>query len=509
MTSGELSLAQNEETDSDGAQVHPVDLAWRVLREPWLLIGIAGLTLLFVLAGTRFPQLPGQYIDDPAGATRWLLTTSAEYGLFGPLLRSLGLFDLLHSFVLQFLLALVALLLFVHLGDMLAAAVRLYQLPSLLEATDIRAGEPLPISGSSPFYRLRTALPLEPGRAQSGLAAVLQKRYDDLQQKAVSLSDSVAAQHASGDDHEAEIGGPEENERAEEVVREQRWLARIDSWAAYLRVAFLGGLLLGLAVLWLGITWGWEVTPPALAPGSEFRFPAQDVILRYEAQVEVPATEGSGGQARQPLLAVQIGENNNTTPVDKRSYLRLGDTGIWAQPGPPGLIISTVGGQAALSLPGQDDSTSRLGFVFPTPGSEESILIPDAGAGMRLVRLAADRAGFLVEIFNREGAQPVKRLELDQSQTVDIPLADGVLPLRFQLAPGLDVRVRYLPGDWLLLLALGFVLIGGIGFFRAPLFLLVQLASWPQGRSVLVVQSNSQAAVASLEDWDGDEADAQ
>src|SRR5690606_2891692 len=70
---------------------------WQLLCDPWLLLAIAGLLGVLLTAGALLPQLPGQLQDEPAAADRWLTATAEAFGAAGPWLRSLGLFDVLHS----------------------------------------------------------------------------------------------------------------------------------------------------------------------------------------------------------------------------------------------------------------------------------------------------------------------------------------------------------------------------------------------------------------------------
>jgi len=275
---------------------------------------------------------------------------------------------------------------------------------------------------------------------------------------------------------------------------EMRWLVQGHTWAYYLRPLLLLGILLALAVLWGGVNFGWEVAQAPLAPGSEFRFAHQNLRLRYAVLDE---SSGSG----QAALEVQLDDATQLLPVGSNRTARLNNATIQVRADAPGIFLeSDIPG--LLLLPGQSRTTDRIGFVFPSAGSEESVLIPDGDVGLRLVRLVGE-GRFLVETIPSQGGA-VTRTEISQSETRTIPLIRGERAgsqanLRMRFLPGLYVRVRYLPGDWLLWGALALALAGAVGYLRRPFFALVQLAPWPGDRSVLVVQSSSPEPLAELE----------
>lgn len=459
------------------ARRDPFPLLWEALRRPLLLVGVAVFLLALVIVGMALPQLPGQYADDPAGATRWLLTTRNEYATLGTLLNGLGFFDLTHSPLIRIGLALLGLLLLVHLGEQLADVQRSRRLPTLLGAAKGVAGDPLPVPGSGEIFRSRSALDAPFLRMAGVVSARLGDRFD--------ANPSVLVRRTQVG------GGPEQA-----VDGEMRWLVQGHTWAYYLRPLLLAGILLVLTVVWGGVNFGWEVTPAPLAPGSEVRFPHQGLHLGYTV---IDDSSGPGGQTA--VLQVQLNDATQLLTVGRTRTARLDNTSIWMQPDVPGIFLeSDIPG--SLLLPGQSRTTERIGFVFPTAGSEESVLIPDADVGLRLVRLA-EEGQFLVETIAGESGA-VARSEISQDETRVIPLIRGEragsqATIRIRFLPGLTVRVRYLPGDWLLWGALVLALAGSVGYLRRPFFALVQLAPWPETRSVLVVQSSSPEPLAELE----------
>ncbi len=451
----------------------PFPLLWETLRRPLLLISVAGFLLLLVIVGLALPQLPGQYADDPAGATRWLLTTRNEYGGLGTLLNGLGLFDLIHSPLIRAGLAVLGLLLLIHLGEQLADIQRSRRLPALLAAPQNATGEPLPIPGSGQVFRSRSGLDAAFAQMSGAISRRLGNRFD--------ANPSVLVRRA-------QVSDTPENEEGE-----MRWLVQGHVWAYYVRPLLLAGILLALAVLWAGVNFGWEVTPAPLPPGGDFRFPQQGLHLRYA----VIGEQGSQSAA----LQVELGDATQLLAVGRSQTARLNNTNIHMQADVPGIYVESDK-PGTLLLPGQSGTTDRIGFVFPAPGSEESVLIPDGDVALRLVRLVED-GEFLVEtIAGDSGA--VTRSEISQDDVRSVALLRGEqagsqATIRLRFLPGLTVHLRYLPGDGLLWAALILVLAGAAGYLRRPFFALVQLAPWPGERAVLVVQSSSPEPLAELE----------
>ena len=451
----------------------PFPLLWGILRRPLLLISVAGFLLLLVLVGLALPQLPGQYADDPAGATRWLLTTRNEYPTLGALLNGLGLFDLIHSPLIRAGLALLGLLLLIHLGEQLADIQRSRRLPALLAAPKDATGEPLPIPGSGDIFRSRSGLDATFAQMSGAISRRLGNRFD--------ANPSVLVRRA-------QVSGGPENEEGE-----MRWLVQGHAWAYYVRPLLLVGILLALAVLWAGVNFGWEVSPAPLPPGGDFRFPQRGLHLRYAVIGEQGNQTGA--------LQVELGDATQLLAVGRSQTARLNNTNIRMQSDVPGIYVESDR-PGTLLLPGQSGTTDRIGFVFPAPGSEESVLIPDGDVALRLVRLV-EEGQFLVEtIAGDSGA--VARSEISQDEVRSMELLRGEqagsqATIRIRFLPGLTVRVRYLPGDGLLWASLVLILAGAVGYLRRPFFALVQLAPWPDERSVLVVQSSSPEPLAELE----------
>ncbi len=455
---------------------------WQTLRHPlWLLI-VAAILLILQIAASLLPQMPGQFTDDAVERTRWLLSTQESYGSLSTLFAWLGLFDFTHSFVLRGLLALLTLLVFVQVGDLLSLVQRMHTLRRLIEhPTDRNA--PIPVPGLQAIYRLRIALPESP----SALAPALSAQIGQPAQTSLPAAPTS-----------------EDPEREPEV--EQRWLILDRVPFLYLRL-LLAMAMAGLFILVWGIlSFGWEADPPPLAPDASFRLPSRDLWLSYQltAADDDTVTEiESRTVPSAPALLVSVGEERGVLDVRSPGHLRLGNVDVWTTPANPALIVESWQADAptpALTLPGQSGERERFSFAFPSVGSEESVLIPAAELGVRLVRLPeANR--FLVEVVSSGAEIETQRTVINADDAIVLPYPDGELVLRFRYLPSVQVSVQSTPADWLIMPLLFLAVIGAVGLLRRPRFLLCQLAAWPPDRSVLVAQSDDPSMTAALTTW--------
>jgi hypothetical protein len=454
---------------------------WQILQQPLLLIGVALLILILQVAAQILPQMPGQFRDDPADAARWLLSTQESYGALGSLLAGLGLFDFAHSFVLRLLLALLTFLLLIQLGNLLAQFQRMRELGAVLRQPALDAGDPLAVPGLGAIYRRRLALTGDPAQRGPQIEAQIHTLFPQPRAQ-------ILAYPQAEDD-------PPEGERTE-----QRWLVLDGLPFLYLRMIAWLGIGLALLIAWLGILYGWQVDSSILTPNSELRLPQRDLLLAYQiAPADIVENSETGNR---PALLVRLGKESGMIPVESAGQLRLGGVDVRSQPATPALLIESWLAEerlAALALPGQLGLVERLGFAFPTVGSEESVLIPEAEIGLRLVRLPTENR-FLVEVVSSASNEDIQRTEISADDAIVVPYgADGSLILRIRYLPSLSVSVRYQPAAQWIWLALLLALIGAVGFLRRPHFLLCQLAPWPRGRSVLVAQSDDPGVVKRLE----------
>ncbi len=285
-----------------------------------------------------------------------------------------------------------------------------------------------------------------------------------------------------------------------------RFCATRDAPFAYLRPTLLAGLLLALLAMWSVVTLGWQMAPPTLAPGETYRYALRNVELSYP----VPPVEETSSQALPtPVLEARVGEHRAAATVTARTRLQLGPVDVVARPGPLGVLVAMADGSPAIARPGQGRPASTVGLLFPGPGSEESLLLPEVGLGLRLVRRgpqASDGSGvpseqFLVEVYSGNSVEPRERLELSGREAQEIRLGPDGPRLRWVPMPGLQVEIRRMPGVWLLWPALALALAGTVGFWRRPTWLLLQVAPWPQEHTLVIAQSDRQATLAELEAW--------
>ena len=452
---------------------------WLFLIRPWLLLVVGGLALLFSASAALLPQLPGQFATDPVGASRWFLTTANDFGPLGNTFRDLGLFDFLHSLPLRFLLTGLGLLLLIHIGELASQAWGMRRLPTLIAQADAAVGRPLALPLGTRLERRRLAVARSPGILSTEAAQWLADRYPQQSRTAHAL----AADPAS--DGEGETPG-----------EEQRMLATVNGWAVWLRLAAGLGLFVALGGLWLMVNVGWSVHLPVLAPGESFRYVSQKLTLTYDVPQGRPPAE----------FRVQVGDAQATltdiTSDAADRALGLGTVRVETWSASPGLLISS--NRPALAPAGQSQLAQQVGLLFPSPGSEETLTLPDQEYALRLVRLpgpSPDQPAFQVELFDSSSlvsGAPVQRLELRGSDPSSLFLDRGQLQVVFVPMPGLAVTVRSMPGLWLLWPALILILAGSVGFLRRPSFLVAQIAPWPRDRSVLILQSDDPDAVEAL-----------
>jgi hypothetical protein len=478
MVNSDIQLNRSPTTGNrTGWLSHPLWATfWRSLRHPVGLLLIAGLLLILQSAALFLPQMPGQLTEDAVERARWLLAAQEPYGDLGALLAWLGLFDFARSYVLRGLLVILILLMAMQVGDLLAMVQRIQLLRRGLAEASYAAGTPLTTPGLQTVYRQRRALALLPDVAAAQLSAQIGRASDT----------RVAVAGAEG-----------------QIVDEERWL-RIDHQPfLYLRILLVAAATAALILLWVIITVGWDAQPPLLAPDASFRLASHDLRLSYQV---TPGDPNAAPDATAPTLLVSMGAEEGMLDARFPGQLRLGSAEIGSTPADPALVVEAwIGGApvAALALPGQSGLRHRFSFAFPSVGSEESVLIPGAELGVRLVRLP-DSYRFLMEVVSSASDVETQRTEINANDAIVVPYpgaADGELVLRFRYLPMLRVHVQSMPGDWLAIPLLALVLVGGVGLLRRPRFLICQVAPWPPQRSVLVVQSDDSATTTALATW--------
>lgn len=468
---------------------------WSWLRQPGLLLILAGLLLVLAVAAFWLPQLPSELADDPAAATRWLIRAGAEFGPGGEGFQALGLFDVLHSPLLRVLLIILGVVLAVHVADKVGVALALRQIRPALHAPTSNMGQSLPLRLPLTLYRARLTQPQPTSEALARVDAYLHQHYEQIEHTRARI----------------DANSPEADDPA---GHEERLLGLRQLWSAPLQPLLPAGLLLLVLFIWLVAARGWSITLPPLGPGEGERYAPQQLDVRYALPTLSSAEEGddSGDQdilSSAPVaLEVTAGAESAIIPVEGRTSARVGAIHTRVEPGPPGLLVQTTDGEPGLTMPGRGTRSPHVGLVFPDVGTEFFVLLPDHAVALRILR-GLDQTGafFLVETFeglealDAEDVQPSMRLELRTDAPRELTLLDGAAHVQLAPYPSLQARVRYLPGAWLLAPALLLVLLGAISYYWRASFLLLQVTPEGSEQTLLVAQTNLEHDKVALVDW--------
>lgn len=492
---------------------------WRWLSGSAIVAVLGIVVFLLLLCAIFIQQMPGTIADDPAAATRWLLTVSEAYGPLGGILRTLSLFDVLHNPLLQLLLAAITLVLLIHLANLVATLWRFQQIGQRLTTAVDTIGAPASLPDSRPLYRWRQAINGEPEALAAQLGQRLKPHFEELLPATVDIPPNRLLHNNDGAPAPA---ADDEALSQPATIVEQRLLARRhpQRWI-WLRPLLLVGLLLALIDIWLILIVGWEVTSPLLAPGDQYRATTQRVALNY--------TVVKNAETLIPSLTVEMNDATNQVPLGESRRLAAGQVTLQAAPGPPALWLRSNDDTVTLSQPGQSQNTAELGLIFPSLGREESVLV-GGQVGLRIVRVAVLPAGlkvdetgaasadalshtnnsmvspidtapqeqFLIEVVYQSDAEPVQTLVINQPAVAKIQVGGKVRELMIVPVASMTASVRYQPAIWLLWIALVLVLAGLVGFWYQPAFLLIQVAPWPTARAVVVAQSDTAAEIERL-----------
>ena len=491
-SSAELQGAARASGAQDGglAWQAAVRSLWRAAGSPWLVLALSSLLVLLLALGWLLPQVPEGLSSEAGAAERWLTSTAAGWGGLGNLLRNLGLFQVMHSPVLQLLLAVLMFAILVQLARLLWTAWLLRKAPHALDVTTGVNGEPLPIATAGTLLRWRLSHPAPPLALAGELQRLLEARLRHVDRRTVRVAP-------------APLGGEEEPAETPDAhagfTLEERMLAIRGVNAAMLRPLLAVGMVLALALIWINAVFGWEFTAPQLAPGERTADAEHD--LRFEYHLEQPAPG-----MLQPSLVAQVGDDIVNIPVTQEMQEQVGDAVVRAQPGAPGLLVQTADNSLLLARPGQAVPVAAIGFGFPSVGSEETLLLPQQAVGLRIVRMelgppGAAGDGFLVEVFQGGNERAVTRITVDGSEVVPIPTFTGEVPLALTPLPNLSIQVHHGPGYWLLWPALALLVLGALGFAQQAGFVLAQIGPWPPERAVITLQSDLRGEMASLQRW--------
>lgn len=465
---------------------------WLALGSPWLLLGLAGWLALLLLVSIWLPQMPDYLREEGSAASRWLLAASTPYGVLGTVARGLGLFDVLHGPLFQAPLAALIFVLLVQIIQQITAAQALRRLPALLAAPGVD-GEPLPLRTPYRLLRWRGAV-TEPALALAGQCQILlEARFGRVERRTLRVAPAPVTV-------EGEDGAEGSDSRS--PVLEERLLATRGQQAVLLRPLLLAGMLCAALYLWTASTLAWHFEAPFLIPGAPAVDSVHGLTMQYELARPVDGV-------LTPRLRVALGDESTPVTVAPRMAAQLAGVDVVARAVAPALEVRTLADSADLARPGQAATVSALGLGFPTDGSEETVLLPRIGAGLRIVRdgqntPAVDDDVFLVEVYSSASEQPLRRFTVTASQIETIRVrgpGDPALTLAFVPLPALAVEARSTPGQWLLVVALVLAVIGLFGYLQQPGFVLVQFGPWPAQRTVMTMQSDLPGEFTSLRRW--------
>ncbi len=533
------------ETEPIERRTEVVQRIWRTLHRSWLLGLVGGTLLLLYLFALFVQQMPGQLHDDPAGAQRWLLITSENYGPLGNVLRALGLFDVLHNPLLQLLLVLLALIVLINLGSAIAKAWRLYEMPNRLAIALMTVGDPLPVPTTAPTYRLRQAVGTDVAAVAALVQARLQQTFDSVTAHTITIQLPATTQTVERGEATAEAHAEQTSQAtvAAQATNEHRLLALRNARYALFRPLFFLGLLLTLITVWLILLWGWSVSPAPLVPDADYRSAAHQLVLQYVVEpVSTMPAESSPGTASVadtspivtttipttpmtiapiteivvntatamtvphggvPMLVAEIGGVSRRAAMGSTFRLNRGQTVIRSTAGPPALFLRTTSAEPLLSRLGQSQLVPTMGLLFPSPGSEESVVV-DQALGLRIVRLPAQPTAqaeqFLAEVYDANN-ELQQRIPIRESSAIDLTIDNQIVTLEFVFLPGMQVEVAHQPAIWLFWPAAFLMLVGLVGYRYQPTFVLLQLAPWPVDRTVVVVQSDDPGEVPLIQEW--------
>lgn len=467
-------------------------VAWLALGSPWLVLGLTGWLALLLLVSLWLPQIPDALREEGSAASRWLLAAATPYGALGAMARGLGFFDVLHGPLFTAPLAALIFVLLVQIVQQVTAAQAQRRLPAVLAAAGVD-GEPLPLRSPYRLLRWRGAV-AEPALPLAGqVQMLLEARFGHVERRTMRVAPAPATVTGERSAENGDSAPP---------VLEERLLATRGQQAVFLRPLLLAGMLCAALYLWTASVLAWRFEAPFLIPGAPAVDSVHGLTLQYELARPVDGV-------LTPRLLIALGDANTPVTVASRIETRLDGVDVVARAVAPALEVRTLDDSADLARPGQAATVSALGLGFPTDGSEETVLLPKIGAGLRIVRdgqntPAVDDDSFLVEVYSGASEQPLRRFTISASQIETIRVrgpGDPALTLAFVPLPALAVEASTTPGQWLLAVAFVLAVVGVFGYRRQPGFVLVQLGPWPEQRTVMTMQSDLPDELAALRRW--------
>ncbi|HAJ35282.1 MAG TPA: hypothetical protein DCL15_06270, partial [Chloroflexi bacterium] len=285
-----------------------------------------------------------------------------------------------HSLLFRLLLGAAAFLLLVQSAHAVWIALQMRRLPLLLDIV-IPGGEPLPLLLPVVVLRWRAATSGAPLTVAAQCEIQTQPWATHLERRTLRVPPSPP---------QVELLAPTD------ALLEERLLARSGVLEVMLRPLLSVGMLLAVALVWWYSVTGYQFAPASLLPGEHASDGVLGVAFEYALTYPAPGVIG-------PVLRVNKGARQEEVPLAP-TELVLDGVVVTAQPGAPTLLVRTLDGAPWLAQPGQSNAVAELGLGFPNPGSEQALVIPHVGVGLRIIRqdngtpTAADDA-FVVEVF--------------------------------------------------------------------------------------------------------------
>ncbi len=457
------------------------DTLWRTLLSPLLVMAVAGLMLVPMLALLFFPQLPDQLQSEPAAAARWTMDMASAYGAAGPMLNSLGLFNVLNSPLFRILLAVMTLLAAAHLADTIRDALT-YRL-CIFHLCD------QPNEDEQPPKSWRQMAPFGFRTVLVGERASLTKRVTEMIPSGFTERLECAT--------EADTVSGHPNGHTEHELLEWRGVADRNSRSYFLRILLPLGFLMILLLVWIYVYYGWQLTTGAIAPGETYAAPNFDLVVAYDLDEQATDAQVDRDPV-QSIISIQFGSRAYTTTVAANTRATIGANQLSLAADTPGVIVQTADGRPLLVAPGDTSLSDTVGVVLPSPGSEAALLIPSASMGVRLVRLTDDPTAIIAELYRGAGILPVERIDVGESTSTMVDAEDESIVLKFVQAPGIDLTIRHNPGNGLIWAALLSVVVGYYGFWRKPQIMFTQLQPWNANSELLTVCASQQNLLESM-----------
>ncbi len=460
-TNTAITPFKDEAAETEPLLTRTIDNLWRGVSQPWLPILCAILLGLTLLLALLLPQMPGQLSDDPAASARWLSATAENYGLLGSLIAGLGLLNAMNSLLWRLLTVLLGFVLLLHLVRLWLFDRQISRAQQLVAQPAQSGDSPLPLPAYPLLHRSRVAVDALPAAQFEQLQGRLAASFDTLQTGTHPLAEA-----------NTETSSEAGNAEAYHIfaLRGRRELR--------LRMVLLGGGLLAMVAFWLLNVAGWRIQTDPLTPLERFRDDWHNVVVEFRIEGDAPVIV-----AQQPSARVEIALPTTTEP--QRSGA------VRAVVGPPALLIQSLSPDAELKRP-DGASANAVGLLFPSPGSEETLILPQQETVLRVVRRTdAEPLTFAIESIQANAGES-NRFTINSDETRTIRLGEEEVKLRFLPLYSRQVEITSLPGGWLLWPALVLCVIGLWGLRRKPAFTLVQIAPWHTDRSVMIVQGSEE-----------------